>query len=51
MKMLMHSSDVSNPCKVLEVAKRWTSAIMTEFWDQGDGEKEREMPVSAFMDR
>jgi hypothetical protein len=47
MKMIIKAADVSNPAKSLAVYRDWTDAIMTEFYAQGDEERDLGMPVSA----
>jgi len=51
LKLLMHASDISNPGKPVEWAVRWAKLISSEFYLQGDKERERGMPVSPLCDR
>eukprot|EP00002_Diphylleia_rotans_P030665 TRINITY_DN631_c0_g1_i1.p1 TRINITY_DN631_c0_g1~~TRINITY_DN631_c0_g1_i1.p1 ORF type:complete len:333 (-),score=73.18 TRINITY_DN631_c0_g1_i1:413-1411(-) len=51
MKMAVKLSDVSNPAKLPHIAQEWTRRITEEFYNQGDKEKERSLPISPFMDR
>lgn len=48
---LMHLADISNPTKPINTYKKWADLIMTEFWHQGDKEKELLLPVSFLCDR
>ena len=48
---LIHSVDVSNPTKPLEVYKIWAKKCLDEFLLQGDSEKERGLAVSFNCDR
>ncbi|KAK3287662.1 hypothetical protein CYMTET_4844 [Cymbomonas tetramitiformis] len=49
--MLLHSSDISNPVKPLNVYEKWADCVLGEFFMQGDLEKSKNMPVSPMMDR
>jgi hypothetical protein len=51
LKNILHSIDISNPTKDIKLALEWTVLILTEFFGQGDKEKELGLPVSMFMDR
>ncbi|OQS07302.1 hypothetical protein THRCLA_12202 [Thraustotheca clavata] len=51
MKMILHSSDVSNPAKARVTMLRWTDRVIEEFFLQGDKEKALNIVVSPFMDR
>ncbi|RKP00394.1 hypothetical protein CXG81DRAFT_13294 [Caulochytrium protostelioides] len=43
--------DISNAAKPREISLKWTHLIMEEFYNQGDQERARGLPVSTFMDR
>ena len=49
--MCMHSADVSNPAKKWELSVEWACRVMEEFFQQGEKEAERGLPVSPFMAR
>ena len=49
--MILHVSDVSNPARPGPIARKWAYAVQTEFFRQGDKEKELSLPQSPFMDR
>ena len=51
LRMLVHSADISNPAKPIELSKVWQSRVTEEFFLQGDRERDAGMPVSAMMDR
>ncbi len=47
----IHTSDLSNPAKLPQVYSRWTELIFLEFFNQGDLEKAKGLPVSMLCDR
>ncbi len=51
MQMLMKCADVSNPTKEWPIYSEWIDRITTEFYNQGDMEKQLGLPVSPFMNR
>lgn len=51
LKCLLHSADVSNPCRPWDVTVPWADACLAEFFDQGDQEKSLGMPVGMLNDR
>lgn len=51
LQVALHAADVSNPTKSLEVYQCWTSRIMSEFYDQGDAEREAGLKISIGFDR
>ena len=51
MRMSLHCADVSNPAKTFSVYEKWAKLVMAEFYDQGDQERERGLPISPFYDR
>jgi hypothetical protein len=51
LKMIVHTSDVSNPAKEREIMLKWTDRVVEEFFLQGDEEKKLNLQVSPFMDR
>mmetsp|Transcript_9271 Transcript_9271/g.32672 ORF Transcript_9271/g.32672 Transcript_9271/m.32672 type:complete len:2305 (-) Transcript_9271:160-7074(-) len=50
-KTLLHSADISNPCKPWDTGKEWSDLVCKEFFAQGDREKAEGLPVSPNMDR
>ena len=51
MNCIIHSGDISNPTKPLEIYLSWTDKVMNEFWLQGDKEKQHHLTVSFLCDR
>ncbi|KAL7553381.1 hypothetical protein ACHAWF_017532 [Thalassiosira exigua] len=49
--MILHVSDVSNPARPGTIARKWAYTVQTEFYRQGDREKELSIAQSPFMDR
>lgn len=49
--MLLHSADVSNPCREWEVTEAWAIVCLEEFFAQGDQEKVLGIPVQFLNDR
>ena len=50
-EMALHCADISNPVKDIMVYKKWVNVVMTEFYQQGDKERDLGMPISAMFDR
>jgi len=50
-EMALHCADISNPIKDITVYKKWVNVVMTEFYAQGDKERDLGMPISAMFDR
>ena len=51
MNVAMKCSDINNLTRPLEISRIWTQLVIEEFFNQGDQEKARGLPVSMFMDR
>jgi len=51
MECILHSADVSNPCKVWEVTHAWALVCLEEFFAQGDQEKMLGIPMQFLNDR
>jgi cAMP-specific phosphodiesterase 4 len=51
LNMCIHSADVSNPAKPAHLNKIWVEKVFIEFFNQGDLEKEKNLPVSLLCDR
>lgn len=47
----LHCADLGNPTKPLPIYLEWTDRVMSEFFDQGDRERELGMPISPMCDR
>ncbi|KAG8465343.1 hypothetical protein KFE25_002650 [Diacronema lutheri] len=48
---LVHLADVATPSKTWGAYKRWLPRLFQEFFDQGDIELAKGLPVAPFMDR
>ena len=48
---LIHSADISNPTKPLDIYKQWAQKVIDEFFRQGDMEKKLGLPISFGCDR
>jgi 3'5'-cyclic nucleotide phosphodiesterase len=51
LNLTIKCADVNNSAKNLAQCRKWTHLIMEEFFLQGDAEKQKGIPVSAFMNR
>ena len=51
MDIAVKCADINNAAKKEKLCLEWAKLIMEEFWDQGDKEKQMNIPVSMFMDR
>ena len=51
LSVIIHSADVSNPTKPLNIYKQWAQRCVDEFFKQGDMEKRLGIPVSFNCDR
>ncbi len=51
LNQLVHSSDISNPTKPLDIYKEWVERVFQEFFSQGDKEKENGLKISYLCDR
>jgi cAMP-specific phosphodiesterase 4 len=51
LNFLIHSSDISNPAKPINVYDEWVDRVFIEFFNQGDKEKEAGFPISYLCDR
>ena len=49
--ILLHAADISNPAKPWPIASKWANLVTTEFFAQGDAERDRGLPVSPLNDR
>ncbi|KRY12494.1 putative 3',5'-cyclic phosphodiesterase pde-3 [Trichinella patagoniensis] len=50
-RMIMKLSDVNSASKPADLHNIWTEKILQEFFEQGDEEKQRNLPISDYMDR
>ena len=51
MEMIVHAADVSTQVRPFKVALTWTWLLFEEFFDEGDLEKEQNLPISFLCDR
>ncbi|XP_019746409.1 high affinity cGMP-specific 3',5'-cyclic phosphodiesterase 9A-like isoform X2 [Hippocampus comes] len=51
MKIMVKVSDISNEARPMAVAEPWLDCLLQEFFNQGDTEKLKGLPVTPFMDR
>mmetsp|Transcript_34038 Transcript_34038/g.86106 ORF Transcript_34038/g.86106 Transcript_34038/m.86106 type:complete len:897 (-) Transcript_34038:184-2874(-) len=51
MECILHSADVSNPCRSWETSYAWAMVCLEEFFAQGDQEKMLGIPVQFLNDR
>eukprot|EP00727_Mastigamoeba_balamuthi_P009121 m51a1_g4831 putative camp-specific 3 -cyclic phosphodiesterase 4d-like isoform x6 (881) ;mRNA; f:188806-191801 len=51
LQMMIKAADVSNPTRPWAACTRWAQCVMSEFFGQGDREREEGLTVSPFMDR
>ncbi len=47
----IHISDISNPSKMGQVYDKWVDLVLIEFFNQGDLEKNKILPISFMCDR
>jgi len=50
-QFLLKCADVSNPVRAFPVSRYWAEMIQSEFFLQGDKERDLGIPISPFMDR
>ena len=50
-KLLLHSADISNPLKPFAISEKWANLVMSEFFAQGDQEKQLGIPLQPLNDR
>lgn len=49
--MIVHASDFANSARQFHTCKKGTFRLFEEFFEQGDVEKEKSLPVSFLCDR
>ena len=48
---LIHMADLGHNCKKFEISVIWIQLLCEEFWEQGDREREKGLPISFMCDR
>jgi hypothetical protein len=48
---LIHMADLGHNCKKFEISLIWVKILCEEFWQQGDKEKAKGLPISFMCDR
>ena len=48
---LIHTCDLAHNAKAFDISFKWTYMLMNEFWNQGDLEREKGLPISFLCDR
>lgn len=51
LKLIIHSADIGHSAKEKNLHRKWSGLICEEFFNQGDIEKENDMPVSMYCDK
>ncbi len=46
---MLHSADISNPCKPFVICEKWSTLVAEEFARQGDREKKEGLEVSPMV--
>jgi len=46
LKIALKCADLGNPCRPWELSRRWSEQICTEFYRQGDFERQLHLPVT-----
>lgn len=49
--LFLHAADISNPARPKHLQDRWAEAVLREFFEQGDRERELGLPISPGFDR
>ena len=51
MEMAIHCADLSTPARSFETCRKWTYLLFTEFFNGGDIEKSKGLPITYLSDR
>jgi len=49
--IMLHACDISNPSKPWKYTYEWAERILAEFFQQGDRERQRNLPITYLCDR
>ncbi|KAL5037641.1 hypothetical protein RTP6_005042 [Batrachochytrium dendrobatidis] len=48
---ILHAADISNPARPFNLCRKWSDLVVQEFFNQGDLERQKNLPLSPNMDR
>ena len=51
LSMALKCADIGHSAKSREIHQKWTNLVMEEFFNQGDIEKSKDLPISMYCDR
>lgn len=51
LRLLIKAADIGHAAKSIELHQKWCELVIQEFYDQGDLEKQLNLPVSMYCDR
>jgi len=51
MQVALKCADLANPCRPWMLSKRWSEQICSEFYRQGDFERQLDLPVTPMCNR
>ena len=51
LQLALKCADLANPCRPWMLSKRWSGQICSEFYRQGDFERQLQLPVTPMCDR
>lgn len=51
LNIILHAADISNASKPISIYVQWAERVINEFWNQGDVEKQKNLPISFLCDR
>ena len=51
LKIALKCADLGNPCRSWELSRRWSELICSEFYRQGDFERQLNLPVTPICNR
>ncbi|XP_013404762.1 high affinity cAMP-specific 3',5'-cyclic phosphodiesterase 7A isoform X3 [Lingula anatina] len=51
MQIALKCADISNPCRPLDISRKWSQSVCEEFFKQGDCERDLQLPVTPVCDR
>ena len=51
LKIALMCADLGNPCRSWELSRRWSELICSEFYRQGDFERQLNLPITPICNR